>query len=194
VGKFSPLSSISLIISLIKQTSTIPNLPGTNGTDLYNIIFNNWEAYIMSQAALLPGFIFSISYQPLQALIAKGSVAAGGNALVLDPGDGDRVWIDLSISWITAVGDGIAETLAKKLTSDIDNYTKSQYSGVPNTRYVQGSLDYVKYNPIFANDAMYDQKPYQTYGDNAYTRLKAIQRRVDPDGFFNMRTGGFKYA
>ena len=40
---------------------------------------------------------------------------------------------------------------------------------------------------------MFDQLPYQTYPGNNYARLKAIQRKYDPNGFFATRTGGFKY-
>jgi len=129
----------------------------------------------------------------MQALIAGASVRAGGDALALDPRNGDRLWIDLAVSWETALGDNIAASTAQKITSDIESYSKAHYSGVPNTRYVAGNLTYVEYNPLFLNDAMYDQQPATSYGDGSYARLKAIQRRVDPQGFFSTRTGGFKY-
>lgn len=111
----------------------------------------------------------------------------------LDPRNGDRLWIDLAVSWETALGDNIAASTAQKITSDIESYSKAHYSGVPNTRYVAGNLTYEEYNPLFLNDAMYDQQPATSYGVGSYARLKAIQRRVDPHGFFSTRTGGFKY-
>jgi len=89
----------------------------------------------------------------MQALIAGASVAAGGNALALDPGNGDRLWIDLGVSWLTNATDLIADAIM-----------------------------------------MFGQQPYQTYGDGSYARLKAIQKVVDPNGFFPKRTGGFKYT
>jgi hypothetical protein len=123
-------------------------LPGTEGTDLYNAIYNNWLAYIVSQDTLLPGFTFSIGYQPLQALTAAASVAAGGDALDLDPGNGDRNWLIFTVSWETAAGDALADSLATKLANDAVNYSKTQYSGVRNTRYKEGSLNYEEYDPV----------------------------------------------
>jgi hypothetical protein len=178
---------------LICKAATIPNLPDTDGTDLYNAIFNNWAAYIVSQDALLPGFIFSLAFQPMQALIAAASVAAGGDAIALDPGNGDRMWLDLSISWATEAGDAIAYSIATTLANDIVSYSQSTYPGVANTRYVEGNLAYEEYDPLYSNDCTYNQRPYQTYGDGSYARLKAIQKSVDPKGFFPGRTGGFKY-
>lgn len=103
------------------------------------------------------------------------------------------MWIDLSISWGTAAGDAIAHSIATTLADEIESYAQSTYHGVPNTRYVEGNLAYEEYDPLYSNDCMYNQQPYQTYGDGSYTRLKSIQKAVDPDGFFPGRTGGFKY-
>lgn len=50
-----------------------------------------------------------------------------------------------------------------------------------------------EYNPTFLNDAMYDQKPLQSYGQSTYERLQSIQKKYDPSGFFLGRTGGFKF-
>jgi hypothetical protein len=129
----------------------------------------------------------------MQTLIAAASVASGGDALELYPKNGDRLWLDLVLSWETAAGDEIAASTAQQITSDIDTYTKTHYAGVPNTRYVEGNLTYEEYNPLFLNDAMYDQQPAKSYGGNSYERLTAIQKEVDPNGFFSTRTGGFKY-
>ncbi|PHH78673.1 hypothetical protein CDD80_6485 [Ophiocordyceps camponoti-rufipedis] len=49
------------------------------------------------------------------------------------------------------------------------------------------------YNPIFMNHAMYDQKVLQSYGNETYGRLKAIQKRYDSAGLFSKRQGGFHF-
>jgi len=176
------------------RAATVPNLPGTNGTDLYNAIHKNWVATITTFNTLLPGFIFSIAYQPMPALIASSSNAAGSNALSLNPRDGDRLWFDLGVSWLTVAGDKIADVAIATLTSEIPAYSKRRYPGVKNTRFAGGNLAYAEYNPLYSNDAQFDQRPYQTYGAASYARLKAIQKNVDPLGFFPKRTGGFKYT
>jgi len=130
----------------------------------------------------------------MQALIAGASVAAGGDALALDPGNGDRLWIDLEVSWLTNATDLVADAIIIELGNNIESYSKKAYPGVKNTRYVEGNLAYEEYDPIYSNDAMFGQQPYETYGDGSYARLKAIQKVVDPNGFFPKRTGGFKYT
>lgn len=154
-------------------------------------MFDNWVDYIISQDALVPGFIFSIAFQPMQALIAAASVSTGGDALTLDPGNGDRMWIDLSVSWATGAADSTANSIATTLASDIVKYSKNACPGVRNTRYVKGNLAYEEYDPLYSNDCMYNQQPYQTYGDGSYARLKSIQKSVNPCGLFPGRTGGF---
>lgn len=178
----------------IYRAETIPNLPGMQGTDLYNAIYNNWLAEIVSQDTLLPGFTFSIGYQPMLGLTAAVSVAAGGDIIGLDPGNGDRNWLIFTVSWETAAGDATADSLATTLTNQAVNCSKFHYAGTRTTRYEEENLNYEKYDPIYSNDATFDQVPYQTYPWNNYARLNAIQRKYDPSGFFATRTDGFKYT
>lgn len=129
----------------------------------------------------------------MQALIARASLQYGGNALGLNPDDGDRIWFDLGTSWLTPVGDAAAASTAVKLSADIISYAQTTYQDVPNTRFAGDDLAYASYNPIYSNDAMPDQHTYQTYAGGNFERLKSIQESVDPEGFFATRTGGFKY-
>jgi hypothetical protein len=44
---------------------------------------------------------------------------------------------------------------------------------------------------LYLNDAAGDQPVMQSYKD--YAKLKALQQKMDPNGLFSTRTGGFKY-
>lgn len=44
------------------------------------------------------------------------------------------------------------------------------------------------------NDAMYDQKVLESYGDATYNRLKATHEAYDPEGFFATRQGGWTFT
>jgi hypothetical protein len=148
----------------------------------------------MTEGILHPGFIFSVAFQPMPYIIPQQSVAAGGNALGMKPSDGDRMWMEYDVSWLTALGDNDAHAMAMNITATIDEYAKTTYAGVASSHYQSGDLEEAEYDPIFLNDAMYDQLPLQSYENNAYARLKSIQKGVDPDGFFATRTGGFKFT
>lgn len=148
----------------------------------------------MDESLLLPGFVFNIGFQPLPYMIAAASAANGGDAVGLDPANGDRMWMEYTISWETALGDNIAHTMARNMTTDIGTYAKTHYAGVKNSHYKAGDLMTEEYNPIFYNDAESDQDVLRSYGNTTYQRLKSIQRSVDPSGLFSTRTGGFKYT
>jgi hypothetical protein len=74
--------------------------------------------------------------------------------LDLDPRNGDRVWIDLEVSWLTSAGDAAATDIMIQLQIDIDTYAQETYPDISNTRYVSGDLAYEEYNPLYSNDAM----------------------------------------
>lgn len=152
----------------------------------------------MTKGVLHPGFIFSLAFQPLPYLIPEQSIAAGGNALGMTPDSGDRMWMEYDVSWLTPLGDKDADTMARNITATVDKWAKETYGGIESTNYKgpadPASIEQAGYLPIFLNDAMYDQRPAQGYGDNGYERLKSIQKTVDPHGFFPIRTGGFKFT
>lgn len=49
------------------------------------------------------------------------------------------------------------------------------------------------YNPIFMNDATYDQDVLGSYGAESYNKLKAVHEAYDPTGFFSLRQNGWKF-
>jgi hypothetical protein len=129
-------------------------------------------------------------------LIPAQSVAAGGNALGMTPESGDHMWMEYDISWLSSLTDDAAHMMAMNITATVDEWAKATYAGIEPTNYKgptdPAGLENDEYTAIFMNDAMYDQKPLQSYDNNGYTRLSAIQKAVDPEGFFTTRTGGFK--
>jgi hypothetical protein len=85
--------------------------------------------------------------------------------------------------------------MASNITESIDDYAKTTYASVESSHFQEPENDWeVEYTPIFMTDAMCDQLPLQGYENNVYERLKAIQKSVDPKGFFPSRTGGFKFT
>jgi hypothetical protein len=147
-------------------------------------------------ALLNAGFIFSLAFQPMPIAIPAASQQVNplGNPLGLSPEYGDHMWMEYDISWLAEVNDDIAHGMSMNITESILAYTKTNYAGVRNSHYRSGNLAEVQYNPVFLNDAMYDQKPLQSYGQETYEQLKGIQEAYDPAGLFPTRTGGFKFT
>jgi hypothetical protein len=124
---------------------------------------------------------------------ASATVNPAGNILGLSPSFGDHVWMEYDISWLTSSSDDLAHSMAINITDSIDAYAQSTYAGVSNSNYKEGNVTWEEYSPTFLNDAMYDQLPLQSYGEETYERLKGIQKKYDTNGLFPSRTGGFKF-
>jgi hypothetical protein len=48
-----------------------------------------------------------------------------------------------------------------------------------------------RYNPLFMNDAHSSQDVLASYGQSAYSKLKSIHKKLDPQGIFNSQQRGF---
>ncbi|KJX98909.1 FAD-binding domain-containing protein [Zymoseptoria brevis] len=179
------------------RTGTLPNLPGSQGIDLYTQAFDSYfAAGKKAQLETIDNFIFSMAFQPIPHQLQANSVnnPNGVNLLGFNPDHGDKVIMEYDVSWLSALTDKKAAAYLTAATEPAQQYAKSKYAGVKPTNYKSGDLDTISYNPIFMNDAMYNQDPLRSYGAATYDRLKQIQRERDPNGLFSKRAGGFKFT
>jgi hypothetical protein len=183
---------------LIYQGTTVPNLAGTNGTNLVNANFNNFVSYVedrWSLASLLQlDFIWILIYQPVPKLIPTASARTNpaGNLLGLSPASGDHIWMACTIAWKLSLGDSDASSMAVGIIDNIATYTRNSYPGVKASNSEAGYVAPPGYDLIFMNDAMVDQPVLQSYGNETYNRLKSVQKEYDQMGVFPQRTKGFK--
>lgn len=84
----------------------------------------------------------------------------------------------MSWGWNLAEDDEYVFALIKETYEMVDRLTK------------QRGL----YDPyVFLNDAFSDQKVLRSYGEENFSRMRAVSRRVDPRGMFQKQVpGGFK--
>ncbi|UJO21579.1 uncharacterized protein CLAFUR5_09318 [Fulvia fulva] len=177
------------------RTGTFPRLPGADGLDIYNYTFDSWyDAAKKYQLTQLDNLIYSLAFQPIPHQLAAASKNApnGVNLLGLDPAYGDKFFMEYDVSWLVAPTDKYAADSITQMTQPAQDYARSKYGNSPPTNYQSGDLSFTNFNPMFMNDAMYNQQPLQSYGQGTYQRLKQIQQQRDPKGLFS-RTGGFKF-
>lgn len=176
------------------RTGTLPNLPGAQGVDLYTFAFDSYfNGSKAAQLTELDNYVFSMAFQPVPTMLANASISNpnGVNLLGLDPKYGDKVFLEYDVSWLLSLTDQKAAAAITNLTGAAQDYGRSKYSNVRPTHYQSGGLE-TGYNPLFMNDAMFNQDPLKSYGSATYSRLQQIQRRRDPKGFLSKRQGGFK--
>jgi hypothetical protein len=180
------------------RTGTFPNLPGADGLDLYHYGLDSFNdlAKKYQLDKLLDNYAFSMAYQPVPTIMANASVnnPHGVNLLGLDPRHGDKIFMEYDLSWLTSRSDQMAAAALTNITQPLQDYGRSKYKGAQPTHYESGDVDFTNWNPLFLNDAMYNQDAVQSYGDDTFAKLSQIQKSRDPAGFFSKRTGGPRYA
>lgn len=121
---------------------------------------------------------YAMSLEPLPTTITKWGPEKGGNALGLDPSDGDLVLVLLGVTWGDEADDEIITNAVTDLFTKFDAFAASQ-SGL---------------NPyLYLNYAYKTQKPIQSYGATNVKKLQAASKKYDPSGVFqNLVPGGFK--
>ncbi|KJY01491.1 FAD-binding domain-containing protein [Zymoseptoria brevis] len=174
---------------------TVQNLPEDMMVDYLDVYWNRTYKRVLTDGLEQPLDVQLVGFtpQPVSVRIAEASQAQGGNALGLDPKNGDRIWIENQFLW--ASGPLCKERCpqySKDLSEDLLQWQKKTYGNVPPTNYQSGDLSFINYNPMFMNDAAPDQDVYTSYGSDNLRRLQAAKKHYDPTGFFTNRQGGFK--
>lgn len=179
------------------RTGTLPNLPGAQGRDVYNYTFSSWYDLAQEyQYSTIDNMIFSLAFQPIPHQLANASVRAphGVNLLGLNPDYGDKFFMEYDVSWLLPVTDAAAAGFISEITEPAQKYTMQKYADTKPTNWRSGDTRRTNFNPLFVNDAMFNQDQKRFYGEGTYKKLRDIQRKSDPEGLFRKRTGGFKFV
>jgi hypothetical protein len=107
----------------------------------------------------------------------------GGNTMGLGDNDGHRFIIEINCLWRSKADDDTIYKMSKQLTDDIEKQLSSNKAA--------SDPGISAYNPLFMNDATYDQDVLASYKDS--DKFRQLQKSIDPEGFFAKRAGSFKY-
>ncbi|MCJ1247587.1 hypothetical protein MMC30_004802 [Trapelia coarctata] len=117
-----------------------------------------------------------LGIQPISSSLIRAGIARGGNALGLDAVN--QTWLVLDAGWQFPDADATAHNATRAIHGRIEDAAKNDGNYVPY---------------IFMNDASWDQDVIRHYGANNVRRLRAVQRKYDPDFVFrDLVAGGFK--
>ncbi|KAI0808814.1 putative FAD-binding oxidoreductase [Xylaria sp. FL0064] len=121
------------------------------------------------------GFI-GITMQPISTSAVKAGIIRGGNALGLSPVN--QTWLATALSWWWPQNDSATHANGQALVSEFVAASESAKSFLPYR---------------FMNDASWDQKVIESYGEENVWRLKEVQKKYDPNHVFHrLVAGGFK--
>lgn len=150
----------------------------------------------LAQLNQIEGCYVGLSFQPVTKSWLAAAQAAGGDALDLDPADGDFIGLprffpnstsvltteaafNLYLRWSEPADDSYMVQFATTVLSSVERQARSL-----------GIL----YPFLFMNDAAAGEQVLQSYGKGtSLPRLRQIRRQYDPDGVFQyLQPGGFK--
>ncbi|OOF95626.1 hypothetical protein ASPCADRAFT_506521 [Aspergillus carbonarius ITEM 5010] len=180
-------------INAAARVNTFPNMPPAQMAQLLETHWTTYQSMIKNDSSRnLDIQIGTFTPQPLSVRIARASTERGGNALGLDPNNGDRFWFENDLIWINPVcNDACPEYLRQVADTALEFFEKT-LKGTKPTNWKSGNVDWVSVNPLFMNDAADYQDVYASYGSANQARLENIAKTYDPNQFM-FRQGGWSF-
>lgn len=164
-------------------TETVPLPSEADAPEVLGALFDTW-VNASDGAALVPGTIASIAFQPMPKAIPRIARSKNGGDLIDLDDDIDRIIIELNYSFTFNASYEKVDTVMR------DTYTG--VAGVVQNYTEAGVLPADAYLPLFANDAFYSQDYFGRLRPEKAELARRVQREVDPEGVFKSRTGGWK--
>lgn len=164
--------------SPVTSRALLATMTVLNSAAFMETFFQLGNATSIVLTSKVPNLTFTLSYQPWPQKITGHGPANGGNALGIDPFDGDLINIDLTLYWDDAAHDDFIYAETEKLFD----------AGANSAKKVGFFNEYV-----YLNYADKWQKPIQGYGEENVRMLKTISKKYDPAQTFQKAVvGGFK--
>ncbi|KAF2086998.1 FAD binding domain-containing protein [Saccharata proteae CBS 121410] len=162
-------------------TETTPVPPATPaGTQMMTDFYDFWYSNTKN-LSLVPGLVGSIAFQPMPKTIVQKAIDSGPDLIDLDT-DVNRIIFEFDYSYLLQVDDAVVDKATETLNQGFRSIVeKGVEEGTVPDAYV----------PLFMNDCY----KTQDYAGRLRTRDMAVEVRdkYDPHGFFDQRTGGFKF-
>lgn len=162
------------------ETTVLPS--EANGAEVLGTYYDTW-VNVSDTAALVPGLIASIAFQPMPKRIPQLARESGGDMLDLDD-DVDRIIMELDYSFLFndqyPTIDQTMQDTYNGLRSDVQQFQEA------------GKLDADAYLPLFMNDGFYRQDYFGRLRSEKKDLAKNVRDQLDPQGLWRDRTGGFK--
>lgn len=167
---------------------TLPSLPDSGQSFLAEAI-NSWDASSTTFSQQNPTSVMTFTIQPLQSFVGNQSTKYGGNAMGLAAGDKPRFVLELSDLWGSTTSDPALDATIYALRTNLTATIQTQSDAYIAQENPQSEIS--TYNPYFLNDATFNQDVMSSYKE--VDLFRSIQKKLDPNGVFTNRVGGFSY-
>lgn len=162
-------------------TETTPLPPASDKGQIMRSYFDHWRSTSKKRAGEF-GIISSMAFQPIPRNLTRIARANGGDMLDLDD-SADRIMFEFNYSYLLDSSDDAID----KATVQLVDGMKSLVDG-----YVSSGRLPDVYRPLFLNDAYRRQDYFSRLRPEKKQKAADVQKMLDPQGLFLMRTGGPK--
>ncbi|KAK7430977.1 hypothetical protein QQZ08_002507 [Neonectria magnoliae] len=163
------------------STETMPLPSAAHGVEVLGDLHGFWRN--VTQPMAESGVSCIIGYQPFPKRMARVSREKGSDMLDLDD-DVDRLILELNYGYAMSQDAARIDRVMKKTFGGVrDRVVKWQEKGL-----VKRGV----YLPLFMNDGYYSQDYFGRLRPKNQELAKKVAAKVDPEGLFRNRTGGFK--
>ena len=143
-------------INAAARVNTFPNMDPEKTARLFEAHWDLYQSQIKNDSSRnIDIQIGTFTPQPVSARIAKASMDNGGNALGLDPDNGDRIWVENDLIWINPVCNDACPNYLKEVADSAKSKFLEEFKGTAPTNYESGDVEFVSY--VFP--------PYHSYVD-----------------------------
>ncbi len=129
------------------RENTFPNMPEKDMTAFLNdhfkqILKKSTEGALKD---LLDFRLMSFAVQPMPHGIVQASKDMGGpNALSMEPEQGDRVWVEYDVAWLSPLCDKQCPEYFGEVVNSLHDLHAEKYSGIAPTNYKEGDVSFIR--------------------------------------------------
>ena len=167
----------------VQMGTEITVLPDeTNGPEVMMSYYDHWHN-VTAGVQGVPTLLASMALQPVPKRLAQTALDKGGDLMNLDA-DHDRMILEFDYFYVSDSSDG---TVSQAI-EDVYTGMRERVTGFQ----AQGKLPSDVYLPLFINDANYREDYFGRLNSDSQQLARSVQARLDPNGLWKTRTGGFK--
>jgi hypothetical protein len=131
-------------LSVSARVNTFPSMEPEKASRLLEAHFQLYQSQIRNISSRNIDIQMGVfTLQPLSVRVARASTDQGGNALGLDPANGDRIWVENNLFWINPVCNDACPAYLREIADQAMLNFNSRFEGEKPTNYHSGDMGFI---------------------------------------------------
>jgi hypothetical protein len=131
-------------LSISARVNTFPSMEPEKASRLLEAHFQLYQTQVRNISSRnIDIQMGSFTHQPLSARIARASTDRGGNALGLDPANGDRIWMENGLIWVNPVCNDACPAYLREIADQALLNFNNRFEDEKPTNYHSGDMGFI---------------------------------------------------